>query len=273
MLGEEARVVGFDGHTRDVETNAGAVVWEGEWAVQVEMRDITARVAADAALRASEDRFRVLFHTAPVGIVESLPDGTMLAVKPARTCALLGHAAHELVGRPISMVTDSSEREAMGVAVADLVRPDGPVSYSVQRTYRRKDGTPLEVVVSVASIRDADGRVQRVVGSLLDVLDRAAVEERLRETAGRLGERQAFTDALLDNVEVGIVAWDAAGRLTTVNGAARLWRGVDVDAELDRPSSPGTTTSTRPTAPPPCRSSRSPCSWRCAPAASSTPRS
>jgi len=232
IMGAGARITGFDGHGRDVEVNASAVTWNGERAVQVEMRDITVRVTAEAALRASEQRFRVLFDTAPMGMVEALPDGTLLAVNPTM-CTLLGYAAHELIGQPIEMLIDPSDYVDMHCAIARLSSPDGPRSYSAQRTYRRKNGTRLEVVVSVASIRDETDQVQRVVASFVDVTERVAMEQRLRESASRLAERQAFTDALLDNVEVGIVACDAEGHLTTFNSAAQLWHGVDADIALD----------------------------------------
>ncbi len=235
IIGAEARIIGFDGHGRDVEVNASAVTWDGERAVQVEMRDITARVTAEAALRTSEQRFRVLFDTAAVGMVELLPDGTLLAVNPTM-CSLLGYAAHELIGRPIEMLIDPSDPSDpvdLRRAIARLSSPDSPRGYTVQRTYRHKNGTRLQVMVSVASIRDESDQVQRVVASFVDVTERVAMEERLRETASRLAERQAFTDALVDNVEVGIVACDAEGHLTTFNGAAKLWHGVDADVALD----------------------------------------
>lgn len=47
-------------------------------------------------------------------------------------------------------------------------------------------------------------------------------------------ERQSFTAAVLDTVDVGIVSCDRAGRLTTFNRAARLLHGSDADASLGR---------------------------------------
>lgn len=47
-----------------------------------------------------------------------------------------------------------------------------------------------------------------------------------------LRERQAFADAVLENVKTGIVACDASGHLTLFNAASRAWHGIDADDAL-----------------------------------------
>jgi diguanylate cyclase (GGDEF)-like protein len=54
----------------------------------------------------------------------------------------------------------------------------------------------------------------------------------LRRQAAFLDERRVFTEAVLESVEVGIVACDAAGHLTLFNRASRDWHGLDADGEL-----------------------------------------
>ncbi len=232
VLGEHAWIVGRDGHRRDVEIQAGLVTWDGRPAVQCEMRDVTARVAADLALRASEERFRTLFTTAPIGIIEALPDGVMIAVNP-QICHMLGYSTHELVGRHVTAITDATQHADVGARLPSLQAPGGGASYHAERTYLRKDGTAVPVLVSVAAVRGPDGHAQRLVGSVVDVTALVRAEQRATRTAADLAERQTFTDALLDTVEVGIVACGADGHLTAFNTAARLWHGLEPDAELD----------------------------------------
>lgn len=232
ILGEQARIVGLDGHSRDVEVNGSAVSWQGRPAVQVEMRNVTARVAAELALRGSEERFRTLFASAPIGIIECLPDGTMIAMNP-RMCQLLGYTTAELIGRHISTINHPDERADIDQRLPSLTSPDGPTYYDVERMYRRKDGTAVTALVSVAGVRATDGQVQRLVGSVVDVSALVDADHRATRAAAELADRQVFTDALLDNVQVGIVACDRDGRLTTFNKAAKLWHGLDVDSELD----------------------------------------
>jgi PAS domain S-box-containing protein len=57
----------FDGSAVDVESSASAITWEGRPAVQVIFRDVTARKRDEAALAASEAKYRALFATMDQG--------------------------------------------------------------------------------------------------------------------------------------------------------------------------------------------------------------
>ena len=59
----------------------------------------------------------------------------------------------------------------------------------------------------------------------------AAIRERL-VAEDALRQKQALLDAILDAVDVGVVACDGAGRLTLFNRAAREFHGLDADAGL-----------------------------------------
>ena len=230
LLGRGARIVGLDGHRRDVEVNAALVTFAGEPAVQVELRDITARVTADEALRASEERYRALFTSAPVGVAEALPDGTLVAVNP-HLCAMLGYRPEELVGQPAATLVDPDDRARQARELAALAR--GGDCYTSQRNYRRKDGTMLPVLVSTGVVRDRAGAAQRNVGMIVDVSEQATAQQALVDAHTQLADRQRFTNALLDTLDVGIVACDAAGRLTVFNPATRAMHGLDIDGELN----------------------------------------
>ena len=220
----------LDGAHTTVEVNAAAMTYRGERAVQVELRYVTAQVAAQAALSASEQRFRALFACLPVGAAESLPDGTLLTVN-ARLCAMLGYTAEELIGQPLNfLLADPADPAEQRSELDALSQTSG---YVAERTYRRKDGTGLQVLVGVGVVRDDTGQVHRVLGSIVDVSDRVEAEQALQQAHRDLAARQAFTDAVLDSVDVGIVACDATGRLTVFNDATRRWHGVDLMGDND----------------------------------------
>ena len=215
-----------DGSQAIVELNAAAVSYLGKPAVQVELRDMTERAAADKALRDSEARFRALFACSAIGIAEALPDGTMVEVNE-QLCRLLGYTAQELVGQPASiLLADQAQGERQDADLASLETSSG---YFVEREYRRQDGRVIPVIVGVGVVRDEAGRVSRVLGSVVDVSARVASEHALREAHDELAARQDFTDAVLDSIEVGIVACDAAGHITVFNDATKAWHGIDLD--------------------------------------------
>ena len=56
--------------------------------------------------------------------------------------------------------------------------------------------------------------------------------ELLQLTFGELETRDEFARALLDTLDVGVVACDAQGRLTVFNHAAQAFHGLDVDPSL-----------------------------------------
>ena len=185
---------------------------------------LAAAVSPEVTLRASEDRFRTLFTHAPIGVIETLADGTLVAANP-ELCAMLGYREDELIGHTVRMITDPVDQAQQAREMAALSGSSN--GYISQRRYRRKDGSIVAVLVSVGVVRQLSGAVHRMVGMAIDIseLDAAHAE---------MAERQTFTDALLAGTGAGIVACDSTGQLTLMNHAARKWHGLDPDIEPSR---------------------------------------
>jgi diguanylate cyclase (GGDEF)-like protein/PAS domain S-box-containing protein len=188
-------------------------------------------ISPEVALRASEERFRTLFTHAPIGVIEALADGTLVAVNP-EICAMLGYREDELIGHPVSMITDPSDQAQQAQEMAALsVSSNGYIS---QRRYRRKDGSAIPVVVSVGVVRQLSGAVHRMVGMAIDISELAGARQEIDAAHAEMAERQTFTDALLASAGAGIVACDSTGQLTLMNQTARRWHGLDPDIEPSR---------------------------------------
>ncbi|MEO7746203.1 MAG: EAL domain-containing protein [Actinomycetota bacterium] len=235
LLAHRWTLLRLDGRELVVDVNAAAVTYAGHRAVQVELRDATAAVAAQIALRTSEARFRALFEHSPVGVAEALPDGTLAAVNP-QLSNLLGYTTDEVIGKPISFLladpTDAAtQRQDMGGL-------HGGAPYFTERRYRRKDGGTLSVLVGVVAVRDDSGAVIRIIGSVLDITERVAALAGAAAAQAELQARTAFTDAVLDSIDVGVVACDAQGRLTLFNDATKTWHGIDLEAAPENTADP-----------------------------------
>ncbi|HEY0869769.1 MAG TPA: diguanylate cyclase, partial [Acidothermaceae bacterium] len=190
-------------------------------------RDLAEAMSPAGALRASEERFRALFTLAPIGIAEARADGTIVAMNP-RACEMLGYQPDELIGRPAMMLIDPDDRAEQAQSMAALSKSDG---YTARRVYRRKDGTSLTVLISVAVVRQASGAVYRIVGMMVDISELVAAQQSIAAAAVELAAHQMFTESLLASAGAGIIACDSTGVLTVTNRTARSWHGLDPDIE------------------------------------------
>jgi PAS domain S-box-containing protein len=151
------------------------------------INDITERRRVEEALCESEHRFRAVFDHAGVGITlrpaldRHLP---WLAVND-RFCEITGYAREELLRLSTADLTMPDDREAAARDNERLMR--GEVSsYTREKRIVRKDGTPVWLVISIASVRDAEGRPHSIIATHQDVTARKLAEDRLRESEERL---------------------------------------------------------------------------------------
>ena len=91
--------------------------------------------------------------------------------------------------------------------------------------------TRLEDLASIAIALFERRRQARMNGHLAA---EAQEQRELAEIALKQAEAQhEFTDAVLETIDVAVVAADAGGRLTLFNRAARDWHGLDADPSID----------------------------------------
>jgi len=62
---------------------------------------------------------------------------------------------------------------------------------------------------------------------------RGQAQDGLRAALAEVQARRRYTDSVLDTLDVSVAVCDEQGRLTYFNRLARLWHGVDADAEVD----------------------------------------
>jgi len=173
------------------------------------VQDVTERKRAEAALRASEQRFLATFEQAIVGM--ALHDSAMRRIKVnRRLCEMLGYSEQELTGMPpeAAQLTFPEDRAGQQERLARLFSGAVP-SYQVERRYRRKDGSPLWVEVSV-SLVEAPGQQRHVLVLAHDLSDRKRAEAALRAS-------EEMFRATFEQATVGIAHRDPQGRWIRVN--------------------------------------------------------
>jgi PAS domain S-box-containing protein len=141
--------------------------------------DVTERKAAEDALRESEERFRGTFENAGVGIAHADFEGRWLRVNE-KLCAIVGYTREELLHKTFQDITHPADLPASLDHVARLRRGEFP-SYSLEKRYVRKDGSPVWVDLSVSLQRDAAGTPAYSIAIIQDNSERKRLEGELRQ--------------------------------------------------------------------------------------------
>jgi PAS domain S-box-containing protein len=144
------------------------------------MRDISERRRAEAAIKASEERLKLIIDASADGIWDLRLDGGA-SMASDRCASMLGHdpARSAPCAPSENPWVHPEDRPAVVKAWRDHLEGRTPRFESEHRR-RAADGT-LRWVLERAKVveRDLQGRVQRVVGVVSDVTERRALEESL----------------------------------------------------------------------------------------------
>ena len=142
-----------------------------------ELRDeIHERLAAEAALQASEKEYRLLFENLQDVFYRANMLGDLLLVSPS--CErVFGYAPREAVGLNLFRDIYSSVEEYQ--AVADKIRAEGSLD-SVDVRLKRRDGQVIWGRVNAHYYRDHAGNLCGTEGMIMDVTARKQAEAQLR---------------------------------------------------------------------------------------------
>lgn len=175
----ERRFICADGRVVWVEMYTTAVRSEDDrdTVLLVVAVDVTERCDAEAALRASEEKYRALFESAADAVFVHDLDGRLLAVNDL-ACRTLGYTRTELVVLGVQGI-EAPEQAANASANVLRVRRDGEATFETEHV--RKDGTRLPVWIK-SRLVTYDGR-PAVLSVVRDITERRALEAELRRLA------------------------------------------------------------------------------------------
>ena len=166
-------------------------------------RDVTEANRIQAALRESEERLRVLFDHAPVGIEVMALSGDLVRVNP-RFCRITGYTADELLSRRVQDITHPDDLDA-DLANLQRLRSGEIDSFSIEKRDLRKDGGVIWVEANRILVRDKDGSPLLLVGTLRDITAQREAEAEVRtltaELEARVQERTADLERSNKNLQ------------------------------------------------------------------------
>jgi PAS domain S-box-containing protein len=180
------------------------------------------RKRADEALIESDRRFRDLFYDAPVGYHELDTEGRITCVNNTEL-SMLGYSEAEMIGHHVWEFIEESEIARL--AFAEKLSGTKPLG-SIERSFRRKDGTLLDVQLDDQMLNDPSGRMIGIRATMQDIGERKRTEEALTQS------EQRFRD-LFENASDVIYTADFDGNFTSLNQSGERMTGYTHEEALN----------------------------------------
>ncbi len=149
-------------------------------------RDMTRERAAEAALRASEERFRIAFEQAPIGVALLDLQGHYLQVNDAY-CRTVQRSREELLGATPAAITHPEDIADSVLATERLVAGE-MLEYSFEKRYLTAAGDTVWAELNATVFRDDDGKPQLLIGMIQDVGERRVAQTLQRSMLTELPE-------------------------------------------------------------------------------------
>lgn len=166
-------------------------------------RDLTERRAIEQALQESEERYRLLMETLPIGIGITDWNGRIRFVNPA-ACQITGYSMEELSQtRAAALYADLEQQRE----ILSRLKQEGRLN-DMKMTLRHKSGKNITVLSSTSTIRI--GGEEQILSAIKDITEAEQVNRALEELNDRF--RATFEQAA-----VGIAHVDLNGYFLRVN--------------------------------------------------------
>jgi PAS domain S-box-containing protein len=139
------------------------------------------------ALGESEQQFRATFEQAAVGIARVGPDWRLLQVN-SRLCEITGYTREELLRSTVQDITHPDDLDA-DLEYARRMLAGEMETYSMEKRYIRKDGSPLWVNLTVALVRAPAVESRYFIYIIQDIAARKRAELEVQQLAATLERR------------------------------------------------------------------------------------
>ncbi|MDQ2825604.1 MAG: PAS domain S-box protein, partial [Actinomycetota bacterium] len=229
-MGPEVFAACKDGSTVPVEVHLSGIALATGPAVLATIRDVSDRRLADAERRISDERFRVSFENAPVGMamIDLHRDhaGRFLQVNAA-LCALTGHTEAQLLATTTAAITHPDDRGDTVANVGRLARGT-TTRWDTDKRYTTATGTDVWVHLIVSVVHDGAGHPSHGVCQVEDITTRKAAEAALRHARHEAERANAAKDEFLSRL-----SHELRTPLNAVLGFAQLLERDDLSPKHD----------------------------------------
>ncbi len=183
-----------------------------------QIQNIDDRKRTEKALRESEERFSLTLEGINDGIWDWDITSDRVYYSPGWK-KMIGYEDNELANHfeTWKNLVHPDDRERALARLKTYL--DGQEqSYTVEHRLRHKNGSYRWILSRGTALRDAEGRVYRMLGSHTDISDRKAIETELLQVS-------QLQKAILDSASYSIISTDANGIIQTFNAEAERLLG------------------------------------------------
>jgi PAS domain S-box-containing protein len=212
-----------DGSERVVEARADYIEENGQRVAMLSsIRDITERVRQAEALRESEERFRLTFDSAPIGMAL-----VGLDFKPIRAnsalCRMLGYSEQELTELSAIELTHPEDIEADMEMAEQLLRGEIP-RFTIEKRYLTKSSDIVWGQLSVSLVRDKDENILYALSMVEDITERKRSEEERARLLSQEQDARALAERAVRAQEelLSLVSHDLRNPIAVVKGVTQL---------------------------------------------------
>ena len=184
----------------------------------VTFNEITRQKQAEAALRDSQLRFRALYNTAPLAILQWDRQG-YISEWNQRAEAMFGWTAEQVVGKKVHrLLLPADQHEDFGASVKAVIDGSGDGSYRGRSI--GKDGLNRECNWYNIALRSQTGQLTGILSLVLDVTDERLAHQQLEKS-------EKIYRTLVETSPDAILLLDMKGQLQMANRQALRLFGID----------------------------------------------
>jgi len=182
--------------------------------------EIRKRRMIEEELQGSNHRMHAMITASPLPITIIDIEGKCLLWNPAAE-QVFGWTAQEVLDKPLPMIPNDREEECRKFRKMNF---EGTAFKSVESQRLRRDGVLIDIALSTAPLRNADGVITAAMGIYEDITERKKAEDEIR-----------FLAAIIQNLPEAVCAIDLLGNVVAWNSRAESLLGYRADEIIGKP--------------------------------------
>lgn len=188
----------------------------------VQLRGVLLDIADRKAAEETNRRLAAIVISSDDAIIRKSLDGVVIDWNLGAE-AIFGYAAHEIIGKPISLLLPPGQKDDISNILERIKRGERVDHYETRR--RRKDGEIIDISITVSPIWDSSGRVIEASKIARDIT--AA-----KRAQAAFIEHEAHLQSILDTVPDAMIVIDIHGVMQSFSATAERLFGYTAEEAI-----------------------------------------